>query len=87
MLLKKLQKNFERAYNIAANFVNADSWREIILGRNTTEMINLVARGTAFQFRDGDNVVLTRLEHNSNYVPWYGISTQMAQIGKNIEEG
>src|SRR3989344_2547452 len=38
-------QEFERAYNNAANLVNANSWREIILGRNTTEMINLVMRG------------------------------------------
>lgn len=64
---------FERAYNIAANFVNAKSWREIIFGRNTTEMINLVMRTIQDDIRDGDNIVVTRLEHNSNYVPWYGL--------------
>ncbi len=64
---------FERAYNIAANLVNARSWREIIFGRNTTEMINLVMRALQDDFRDGDNIVVTRLEHNSNYVPWYGL--------------
>ena len=37
-------EDFEKAYNVAANLVNASSWREIIFGRNTTEMINLVMR-------------------------------------------
>jgi len=66
-------EEFERAYNITANLVNAESWREIIFGRNATEMINLVMRCLECEFRDGDNVVATRLEHNSNYVPWYGL--------------
>lgn len=82
---QKTTEDFERTYNISANLINADSWREIILGRNTTEMINLVARGTAFQFRDGDNIVVTRMEHNSNYVPWYSLSQNMAQVGRSIE--
>jgi cysteine desulfurase/selenocysteine lyase len=69
----KTSWDFERAYNIAANLVNADSWREIILGRNTTEMINLVMRMIQDDVYDGDNIVVTRLEHNSNYVPWYGL--------------
>jgi selenocysteine lyase/cysteine desulfurase len=70
---------FERAYNIAANLVNARSWREIIFGRNTTEMINLVMRALQDDFRDGDNIVVTRLEHNSNYVPWYGLQQGLAK--------
>ncbi|UCG69787.1 MAG: aminotransferase class V-fold PLP-dependent enzyme [Thermoplasmata archaeon] len=70
---------FERAYNIAANLVNATSWREIIFGRNTTEMINLVMRVLQDDFRDGDNIVVTRLEHNSNYVPWYGLQQGLAK--------
>ncbi len=78
-------EDFERTYNAAANLVNANSWREIILGRNTTEMINLVMRGTASSVRDGDNVVLTKLEHNSAYVPWYALSKSMEKAGKTLE--
>jgi selenocysteine lyase/cysteine desulfurase len=70
---------FERAYNIAANLINATSWREIIFGRNTTEMINLVMRIVQDDIRDGDNIVVTRLEHNSNYVPWYGLQQFLAR--------
>jgi len=70
---------FERAYNIAANLINAKSWREIIFGRNTTEMINLVMRIVQEDVRDGDNIVVTRLEHNSNYVPWYALQQFLAK--------
>jgi cysteine desulfurase/selenocysteine lyase len=71
--------DFERAYNSAANLVNSESWRDIILGRNATEMINLVMRCLQEEFRDGDNIVLSRLEHNSNYVPWYGVQQILLQ--------
>ncbi len=77
-------ENFERAYNIAANLVNARSWQEIIFGRNTTEMINLVMRTMEPEFKDGDNIVTTRLEHNSNYVPWYGLQQILKRRGKNL---
>lgn len=78
-------EDFERAYNIAANLVNAQSWREIILGRNTTEMINLAMRAMEYDFRDGDNIVTTRLEHNSNYVPWHGLQQLLKARGLNID--
>ena len=48
-------------------------------------MINLVARGTASQFRDQDNIVVTRLEHNSNYVPWFALSQDAVKAGKKID--
>ena len=72
-------EEFERTYNICANLVNAESWRDIILGRNTSEMINLVMRvAVQEQIRNGDNIVVTRLEHNSNYVPWYGLQKMLS---------
>jgi len=82
---QKTTEAFEGTYNMAANLVNADSWREIILGRSTTEMINLVAKGLASKFRDGDNIVVTRLEHNSNYVPWFALSQNAARENKKID--
>lgn len=71
----------EAAYNTAANLVNADSWQEIILGPNTTGMINLVALGLRDQFRDGDNIVLSELEHSSNVGPWIGLRDSLARGG------
>ena len=67
----------EMAYNTAANLVNAASWQEIVLGTNTTGMINLVALGLRSQFEDGDNIVLTELEHSSNVGPWLGLKDSL----------
>ncbi len=74
-------ERFERAYNIAANLINAESYREIIFGRNTTEMINLVVHSFEHWFRKNDNIVTTRLEHNSNYVPWWWLQQRLDKIG------
>lgn len=53
------------------DYLNAASEEEVIFTRGTTEAINLVAAsyGGAF-FRDGDEVVLTVMEHHANIVPW-----------------
>lgn len=67
----------ERAYNTAANLVNAASWQEIIFGTNTTGMINLVVQGLRSQFEEGDNIVLTELEHSSNVGPWLGLKDSL----------
>ena len=61
---------FEAAYDDIACFVGARSRNEIVLVRNTTEAHNAVMYSLLTQFRDGDNVVTTLMEHNSNYVPW-----------------
>lgn len=61
-------------------YINASGIEEIIFTRGTTEAINLVAAsyGGAF-FRDGDEVILTVMEHHANIVPW-----QLLQARHNI---
>ena len=61
----------EAARETVRRFVNARSTAEIIFARATTESINLVASsfGQAF-LHDGDEVILTAMEHHSNIVPW-----------------
>ena len=54
------------------SWLNAPSRRNIARYRNTTEAHNAVMYSLLTEFRDGDNVVTTMLEHNSNFVPWYG---------------
>jgi len=58
---------FERARQEIASFIHA-SPSEIVFTRNTTESINLVAHGLRLQ--PEDEVVLTAIEHHSNFMPW-----------------
>ena len=44
-----------------------------MLVRNTTEAINTVMYSLLTEFRDGDNVFSTCMEHNSNFVPWHAM--------------
>ncbi len=62
---------YESARQTVARFINATEPQEIIFTRGTTEAINLVASswGRA-NLREGDDVVISALEHHSNIVPW-----------------
>jgi cysteine desulfurase/selenocysteine lyase len=62
---------YEEARDKVRRFLNAADGHEIVFVRNTTEGINLVAQswGPAF-LREGDEVLISELEHHSNIVPW-----------------
>jgi len=62
---------YERSREIVRNFINAKKSEEIIFVRGATEGINLVAEvmGNLF-LSENDEIILSRLEHHSNIVPW-----------------
>ena len=64
--------NYEKARQTTARFLNAGSSDEIIFTRNATEAINLVAASFGgMVIGEGDEIVLTIMEHHSNIVPWH----------------
>jgi cysteine desulfurase/selenocysteine lyase len=66
---------YEGARRKIAGFVNAPSPRELIFTRNATEGLNLVAYAWGLSnLGPGDLVVVTELEHHSNFVPWQYIA-------------
>jgi cysteine desulfurase/selenocysteine lyase len=83
---------YEAARETAQKFVNAAQAHEIIFVRGTTEGINLVAQtyGRA-QIHQGDEVLITAMEHHSNIVPWQilceerGAKLRVAPIDDNGE--
>jgi cysteine desulfurase / selenocysteine lyase len=70
-LAEKATKAFEETRATARDFINAPSAEEIIFTRGVTEGINLVAAtyGRAF-VNEGDEIIISALEHHSNIVPW-----------------
>ncbi len=77
---------FEAAYDTIAQFIGASSRKNIVLYRNTTEAINSVMYSLMTEFKDGDNLVTTFMEHNSNYVPWYALCKEiLAKFGVRVE--
>ncbi|HET9466094.1 MAG TPA: cysteine desulfurase [Gemmatimonadales bacterium] len=62
---------YDEAREKVARFLNAQSSREIIFTRGTTEGINLVAQSYGrTNLKPGDDIVITTMEHHSNIVPW-----------------
>lgn len=51
-------------------YIGADSTQEVIFTRGTTESINLVASSFGDMLYNGDEIILTTMEHHSNIVPW-----------------
>jgi cysteine desulfurase/selenocysteine lyase len=70
-LSERATEGYEGARQKVATFVNAPQSREIVFTRNATESINLVAYAWGLStLGPGDLVVVTELEHHSNFVPW-----------------
>ena len=81
---------FEETRVNVRNFINAESKDEIIFTKNATESINLVANTFGKQnIKKGDEILITELEHHSNYVPWhylretYGAIIKFAPINED----
>jgi cysteine desulfurase / selenocysteine lyase len=83
---RAMTARFEESYDTIARFLGAPGRACIALYRNTTEAINAVMYSLLSEFRDGDNVVTTLMEHNSNYVPWYGLCREiLPRLGRRVE--
>ncbi|GAA1965093.1 aminotransferase class V-fold PLP-dependent enzyme [Microbacterium deminutum] len=77
---------FEASYDTIAQWICAPNRRTISIHRKTTEAINLVMYTLLTEFRDGDNVVTTMMEHNSDYVPWYALCREiLPRFGRTVE--
>ena len=61
---------FEEARKIVQQYINAKSSDEVIFTKGTTDGINLVAFSLGELLKEGDEIVITAMEHHSNIVPW-----------------
>lgn len=82
-LSDKATEAFERARKILAHRINAERAHEVIWTRGTTESINLVANCYAqSRLKEGDEVLISEMEHHSNIVPW---QIACAQTGASLK--
>jgi len=76
-LSERATEAYEAARSAVKDFINADSTREIIFVRGTTEAINLVAQSYARpNLGKGDEILISEMEHHSNIVPWQLVCEQ-----------
>ena len=74
---------FEETRMNVKKFINASSKDEIIFTKNATESINLVATTFGQQhIKQGDEILITELEHHSNYIPWHYLRVNKGAIIK-----
>jgi cysteine desulfurase/selenocysteine lyase len=84
-LAEKATTAFEGAREKVARFLGARSSKEIVFTRGTTEAINLVANTFGRRFiGQGDEIILTQLEHHANIVPWQILAKQTGAVIKVI---
>ncbi len=91
-LSQQATNEYDKARKIIQDFINAEYFEEIVFTRGTTESINLVATsfGGSF-FKEGDEVLITNMEHHANIVPWQilrdktGIVLKVVPINDNGE--
>jgi cysteine desulfurase/selenocysteine lyase len=77
---------FEGARETVRAFLNAGSVDEIIFTRSATEAINLVANGVGLSgIGEGDEIVLTIMEHHSNVVPWHFLRERKGAVLKWVQ--
>ena len=81
-----LTDKYENSREIVKNFLNANLSSEIIFVRGATEAINLVANTVGkLNIRKNDEIILSRLEHHSNIVPWQILADMNSAVIKVAE--
>lgn len=79
-------KNYEDVRLKVAQFIGCQNAKEIIFTRGTTESINLVAHSWGkLALKEGDEILVTRLEHHSNFVPWQVLAREKNAQFKIVE--
>ena len=91
-LAVKATNKFEETRDIVKSYINAKHREEIIFTKGATEAINLVANTYGEKYiSPGDEILVTELEHHSNYVPWHylrkkkGAVIKFASVNENGE--
>jgi cysteine desulfurase family protein (TIGR01976 family) len=60
----------DEAHRAVADFLNAEDPREIVFGPNMTSLTLSLSRALAREFQPGDEIIVTRLDHDANISPW-----------------
>ena len=86
-LSSKLTKRYEDSRSSVSKFINSPSSKNIIFTKSATEGINLVSSCLSENyFQDGDEVLVSALEHHANLVPWHLVSKKIKIISGNINK-
>jgi cysteine desulfurase/selenocysteine lyase len=84
-LSEKATDEYEGSREKVRNFINANSAREIVFTRGTTEAVNLVTNSYGKEnINEGDEIIISEMEHHSNLVPWQILAKEKKAVLKFI---
>ncbi len=85
LLAEESTQAYEDSREAVRRFINANSAKEIVFTRNATEALNLIAYtwGEA-NIKAGDEIIVSIMEHHSNYVPWFRLAHRKGAIIKIV---
>jgi len=90
VLSSETTSKYEDVRNKFKNFINANSPEEIIFTKGCTEGFNLLANSLCKDLSEGDEIVLSEIEHHANIIPWqmaadkYGLIIKYINVDQNF---
>ena len=88
----KVDQEYEKVREKVRNFIGADDSKEIVFTKGTTDSLNMVVFGfMKYYLHKDDEVIITRSEHASNFLPWIeleksiGIKVKYIELNENLE--
>ncbi len=85
-LSQEASELYEKAHEVLAKFINAYSWEEVIFTNNTTDGLNIVAYAWGLKhLREGDEIVLTVMDHHSSMLPWRIVASMKKAVIKYVD--
>ena len=78
---------YEESREAVAGFIGAASPEEIVFTRNASESLNLVAYSYGTFLKEGDEILISVMEHHSNLIPWQQLAARSGAVLKFIECG
>ncbi len=83
-LANETTEAYEKARENVRSLINAADASEIVFTKGTTEAINLVASSFGLSLREGDEIILSVMEHHANIVPWHFLRERKGVVLKFI---
>jgi cysteine desulfurase/selenocysteine lyase len=79
-LAERATEAYEGARSVMARFLNAAAPGEVVFTSGTTGAINILAQGLSPGIKPGDEIVVSELEHHSNFVPWHMVRERTGAV-------
>ncbi|WP_018182960.1 cysteine desulfurase-like protein [Kaistia granuli] len=77
--------NAQEAHKAMADLFNASDWREVVFGQNMTTLTFAISRAIGRDLLPGDEILLTRMDHDANVAPWLMLAEDMGLVVRWID--